>query len=135
MHMERAIHMGYIVLRICSSIRAHKIILPLLPHLVRVLMKGKHFSNLYGVLKDMYDFSEMDIDISGMNSRVKLKNHVQVLGKIWYYDECLCLHIETGYTLLTYCNCEHFYKMESESWVGVRDPDAKKRFFAVMWLW
>ncbi|KAJ3648252.1 hypothetical protein Zmor_020070 [Zophobas morio] len=120
MHMERAIHMGYIVLRICSSIRAHKIILPLLPHLVRVLMKGKHFSNLYGVLKDMYDFSEMDIDIS---------------GKIWYYDECLCLHIETGYTLLTYCNCEHFYKMESESWVGVRDPDAKKRFFAVMWLW
>lgn len=45
------------------------------------------------------------------------------------------LQLETGYSLVPYHVCENFYQVEGESWVTIRDPDARKRFFTVMWLW
>jgi adenylate cyclase 10 len=63
--MEKAIQMGYIVLRLCTSIRAVKIILPLLPLLLQSLLVGKHFANAYSILQDLEYFAEEDSDSSG----------------------------------------------------------------------
>ncbi|XP_044263925.1 adenylate cyclase type 10-like isoform X1 [Tribolium madens] len=118
--LDKAIHIGYIVLRLCSSIRAVKIILPLLPLLLYALLIGKHFSNAYSILQELEYFAAEDSDNS---------------GKVWYFSLCICLQLETGYTVLPYHVCERFYQIEGENWITIRDPDARKRFFTVMWLW
>ncbi|XP_068895089.1 adenylate cyclase type 10-like isoform X2 [Tenebrio molitor] len=117
---EKAIHIGYIVLRLCSSIRATKIILPLLPLLLHSLLLGKHFNNAFSILQELEVFADEDSDSS---------------GKVWYFALCVGLQLETGYSLVPYHVCENFYQVEGESWVTIRDPDARKRFFTVMWLW
>ncbi|XP_044265856.1 adenylate cyclase type 10-like isoform X2 [Tribolium madens] len=119
-NLEKAIHLGYIVLRLCSSVRAVRVILPLLPTLIQCLIMGKHFVNAFSVLQELNYFAEDDTDNS---------------GKIWYYAICIGLQLETGYTLVPYHVCEHFYQLEGENWVTVRDSDARRRFFTVMWLW
>ncbi|RZC42671.1 adenylate cyclase type 10-like [Asbolus verrucosus] len=119
-NMEKAIHIGYIVLRLCSSIRAVKIILPLLPHLMYSLLIGKHMSMALSILQELDYFADEDTDNS---------------GKVWYFSLCIVFHLETGYTVVPYHMCEDFYQVEGENWVTIRDPDARKRYFTVMWLW
>ncbi|KYB27283.1 Adenylate cyclase type 10-like Protein [Tribolium castaneum] len=119
-NLDKAIHLGYIVLRLCSSVHAVRVILPLLPTLIQCLIMGKHFANAYSVLQELKLFAEDDTDNS---------------GKIWYYAICVGLQLETGYTLVPYHICEHFYQLEGENWVNIRDSDARRRFFTVMWLW
>lgn len=74
--MDKAIHIGYIVLRLCSSIRAIKIILPLLPLLLHALLIGKHFSNAYSILQELEYFAAEDSDHSGKRKFNVLKPKV-----------------------------------------------------------
>lgn len=62
---ERAIHMGYTVLRLCTAIRAVNIILPLLPLFFHALLLGKHFSNVLSILQELEYFATEDSDSSG----------------------------------------------------------------------
>ncbi|KAJ3648251.1 hypothetical protein Zmor_020069 [Zophobas morio] len=117
---ERAIHMGYTVLRLCTAIRAVNIILPLLPLFFHALLLGKHFSNVLSILQELEYFATEDSDSS---------------GKVWYLALCVVVHLETGFTVIPYHSCMEQYQVEGDRWVTIRDPDARKRFFTVMWLW
>lgn len=37
--------------------------------------------------------------------------------------------------MVPYSICERFYQIEGECWTTIRDPDARRRYFTVMWLW
>ena len=55
--------MGYIVLRLSNAIRAPKVVLPLLPHLVYALLIGKLFGSASNIMSEMNELSEEDPDI------------------------------------------------------------------------
>lgn len=74
--LERSVHIGYIVLRMCSSIHAVQVILPLLPLLMECLMMGSHTSNAVSMLQELDYFSEDDTDSSG---KISLKKYEFVL--------------------------------------------------------
>lgn len=71
--MEKSIHIGYIVLRICSSIHAVKIILPMLPLLIQCLLMGNHMSNAISILQELDYFSDEDSDNSGRKPKKKIE--------------------------------------------------------------
>lgn len=78
---EKAIHIGYIVLRLCSSIRATKIILPLLPLLLHSLLLGKHFNNAFSILQELEVFADEDSDSSGRTDSIEMTKILQLILK------------------------------------------------------
>lgn len=63
--LDKAIHMGYTVLRICTSVRAVKIILPVLPLFLHALLIGSHFSNALSMMQELEYFANEDSDSTG----------------------------------------------------------------------
>ncbi|KAJ3648253.1 hypothetical protein Zmor_020070 [Zophobas morio] len=118
--LDKAIHMGYTVLRICTSVRAVKIILPVLPLFLHALLIGSHFSNALSMMQELEYFANEDSDST---------------GKVWYLALCVGIQLETGYSVIPYHICETYYQMEGDRWITIRDPDARRRFYTVMWLW
>lgn len=60
---------------------------------------------------------------------------VLFLGRTWYFALCVELQLETGYTLDNFKSCERFYQIEGDTLITIRDPDAERRYYTVMWLW
>lgn len=127
--------MGYIILRLCNSISAANIILPLLPYLLTILLLGKHFRNVDSILKDMHELGQNSADLTGKDDFLEAKILNLILGKVWYYAQCLAIHIETGYMVVHYDSCQSFYQLENENWIHIHETDAVKKFLTLMWLW
>ncbi|KAK9746117.1 hypothetical protein QE152_g6353 [Popillia japonica] len=118
--IEHAIELGFVMLRISSTIHAVTYSLQAMPILIQALIMRKRIMEAVTVLFELEYFAEEDIDNS---------------GRTWYYALCIGIHLETGYTVIPYNQCERLYHIEGETMSTVRDPDAEKRYFTVMWLW
>lgn len=103
--VDKAIQIGYVSLRICSTLHAVTIVLPLLPLLIHSLLLGKHFGNCSGVIQDLDLFCEEDADHS---------------GKVWYYALCMTVQLETGYSIYSYNSCAEYYQVHGRNWVKTR---------------
>ncbi|KAI4466740.1 testicular soluble adenylyl cyclase [Holotrichia oblita] len=116
--IEHSIELGFVMLRISSTIHAVTYSLQAMPILIQALIMRKRIMEAVTVLFELEYFAEEDIDNS---------------GRTWYYALCIGIHLETGYTVIPYNQCERLYHIEGETMSTVRDPDAEKRYFTVMW--
>ncbi|KRT80176.1 hypothetical protein AMK59_7296 [Oryctes borbonicus] len=118
--IEHSIELGFVMLRISSTIHAVTYSLQAMPILIQALIMRKRIMEAVTVLFELEYFAEEDIDNS---------------GRTWYYSLCIGIHLETGYTVIPFHQCERLFHIEGETMSTVRDPDAEKRYFTVMWLW
>ncbi|KAK4883887.1 hypothetical protein RN001_000158 [Aquatica leii] len=118
--IEHAIHIGYIMLRITSTIHAVQVSLKVLPLMMHALLARRRISEAVTMIQELEYYSAEVNDNS---------------GKAWFFASCIVLQLETGYTLTPYYKCERFYQIEGDTLINIRDPDAERRFYVVMWLW
>lgn len=115
-----AINMGYKTLRISETIQPYSLILYVLPELISSLIVRIRIDEVIVLLKKLSNIASEDNDDSAM---------------CWYYTLSLSLALDTGYTLVTFQQCEKFYHDECDALVCNRDPDSERAFYACMWLW
>ncbi|KAF5292379.1 hypothetical protein FQA39_LY03413 [Lamprigera yunnana] len=118
--LEHSINIGYTMLRAAATIPAVQILLSALPLMIQVLLLRRKISEAVTSLLELEYYSEEDTDIS---------------GKTWFHALSVELQIETGYALLSFQKSERFYKIEEDALKHIRNSDAEKRFYVVMWLW
>lgn len=56
-------------------------------------------------------------------------------GLCWYHTLCMDILLDTGYTILSYEECDNFDLNVLKSVDNIRDKDATSRFYVNMWLW
>ncbi|KAF5300894.1 hypothetical protein FQR65_LT09057 [Abscondita terminalis] len=118
--VDRAIHIGYIMLKITSTIHAVQITLRAIPLMVYALLIRRQISEAVTLILELSYYSKEDTDNS---------------GKTWFFSTCIVFLLETGYTIATYHKCEKFYQIEGDTLINIRDSEAERRFYIVMWLW
>ncbi|KAB0803414.1 hypothetical protein PPYR_00384 [Photinus pyralis] len=118
--IERAIHIGKITLQVCNTIHSVRSSLKVLPLMAQALLLRNRIQEAVTKIQDIEYYAQEDTDNS---------------GKAWFYALCVTLQLETGYTLIPFRICEKFFQIEGETLVHIRDSDAGKRFYTVMWLW
>ncbi|KAF7398544.1 hypothetical protein HZH66_006441 [Vespula vulgaris] len=118
--IEKAIEIGFIVIRLARSINLTDTECIVLPRLINLLMLSCRHSEIVSVLRDLEFIS---------------KNHMDKSGYTWYYAACVDVQLDIGLTVLSYEHCERYYLKEGEHLISLRDPEAERRYFTSMWLW
>ena len=131
--------MGFVMLRISSTIHAITYSMEVMPVLVQALIMRKRIMEAVTVLFELEYFAEEDMDNSGeifvKICHLGVGHLVAISGRTWYYALCVSIHLETGYTVIPSSQCTKLNQIEGESMRTVRDPDAERRYFTVLWLW
>nr|KAF7425239.1 hypothetical protein H0235_007677 [Vespula pensylvanica] len=118
--IDKAIEIGFIVIRLAKSINLTSTECIVLPRLVNLLMLSCRHSEIVSVLRDLEFIS---------------KNYMDKSGYTWYYAACVDVQLDIGLTVLSYEHCERYYLKEGEHLFSLRDPEAERRYFTSMWLW
>ncbi|KAJ8667553.1 hypothetical protein QAD02_009216 [Eretmocerus hayati] len=118
--MAQATSIGYIAARLADAIKSTGLKLILLPRLSQLLISECRYNEVVSMLLTLEAISHHDMDQS---------------GRTWYFSSCMDLLLESGIALEKLINCEQFFQRESGKIMSLRDTEAAKRFFVVMWLW
>lgn len=137
--------MGFTLLRISQTIHFITLSLRVFPVLVQLLLYRKQVMDVVTLLNELEYYAEEDTDNSGSFYLNKTKYIaggmilcfvcVTVSGRTWFYSLCITVHLETGYTIIPFRKCEKFHQVEGEMMISIRDPEAQRRYYIVMWLW
>ncbi|KAF7401323.1 hypothetical protein HZH68_007143 [Vespula germanica] len=118
--IDKAIEIGFIVIRLAKSINLTSTECIVLPRLINLLMLSCRHSEIISVLRDLEFIS---------------KNYMDKSGYTWYYAACIDVQLDIGLMVLSYEHCERYYLKEGEHLFSLRDPEAERRYFTSMWLW
>lgn len=56
-------------------------------------------------------------------------------GLLWLYAIYIELNLTTGLFVVPISDCQEHYDQYGDFTNNLRDPEAKKRFLIIMWLW
>ncbi|XP_026826225.1 adenylate cyclase type 10-like [Ooceraea biroi] len=118
--ISKAIRIGFITIRMAQTLDSTFLKLLILPRLAHLLMITCRHSEAVALLRELEFVSQNNLDKS---------------GRTWYYASCADMQLDTGFTILSFQNCEQYYLREGESIISLQDPEAERRYFTSMWLW
>jgi len=73
--------------------------------------------------------------IQKLNIEFASHDYLDKSGRTWYYAMCADIILDTGFSILSFENCEQYYLREGENIISLQDPEAERRYFTSMWLW
>ncbi|KAL3287927.1 hypothetical protein HHI36_002383 [Cryptolaemus montrouzieri] len=121
--MEKSIYIGYSALRLAISVKHLKLIIKVIPRLVFTLMVKSYLPEACSLLNEL-DYYSSESDCNSIQS-----------GRLSFFTACLKFQIETGYTVLSYNDCEKFNYTENLQLASVKNPTLMIEFVSLMWLW
>lgn len=115
-----AIDLGMIILNSKTSMKNVSIKWKVIPGLIHLLNSQNRLPEAISVLFELKELSETNTDRSGL---------------IWFYALCLDIHLDTGYSIISYKNCLKFHTDELESNKHfINDLNSIRRFYANLLL-
>ncbi|XP_044582606.1 adenylate cyclase type 10-like [Cotesia glomerata] len=118
--IRKASDLGLIVYQISKNVRSNYFQIFILSQLIYALMLEYRFEELIPLLKELKLIYNTSVDKS---------------VRMWYYEVCLSIQLETGIKLISLQKCEQYYQEEGKIIVELKDVEVRRRFCTSMELW
>lgn len=131
-----AMETGYITWRLGNSKRSNVLLMKFLPLFALNAMYKNLINEAVVILQELEFFVNEERDLTG-NYDILIQPIILnsiILGKLTFYTMCIITQLETCFTVESFRSVEDFIKTEGYI-INIKDPRAKSRFAAVMWLW